>query len=153
VLFAGVEKVESILGFFDSDRVLVGAVFEDELLEVEECPFVVDFLSHLDESPPCVLGSQPGAFGTLSVSDNELDLKDLLQNGSREDLSDESCFSQGSRGKPLPDQNGAHFFLDCQLESQPLAVRLCPEKVCIHKPDFLETFELAEADGKQFARL
>jgi hypothetical protein len=32
----GVEKVDAVLGLLDIDGVLVGAVLEDELLEVEE---------------------------------------------------------------------------------------------------------------------
>lgn len=50
------EEIEAIFDFFDADSVFVCAVFEDELFEVEERPFVVDFLADLDERFPGVLG-------------------------------------------------------------------------------------------------
>ena len=86
VLLAREEKVETVLDFGDLEGVLVHAVLEDELLEVQERPLVVDFLSDLDEGAPGVLGGQPRALLALGALDDVLDLEDLLQNRSREDL-------------------------------------------------------------------
>lgn len=55
MLSTRVEKVETVLDFFDGDGVLVGAVLEDELFEVEEGTLVIDFLPNLDEGAPGVL--------------------------------------------------------------------------------------------------
>lgn len=93
MLLAREEKVETVLDFGDLERVLVHAVLEDELLEVQERPLVVDFLSDLDEGTPGVLGGQPRALLALSALDDVLDLEDLLQNRSREDL---CVFRRGS---------------------------------------------------------
>lgn len=86
VLLAREEKVETVLDFGDLESVLVHAVLEDELLEVQERPLVVDFLSDLDEGTPGVLGGQPRALLALGALDDVLDLEDLLQHCSREDL-------------------------------------------------------------------
>ena len=77
MLLAREEKVETVLDFGDLERVLVHAVLEDELF---------DFLSDLDEGTPGVLGGQPRALLALGALDDVLDLEDLLQNRSREDL-------------------------------------------------------------------
>lgn len=50
------EEIETILDFFNADSIFICAVFEDELFEVEERPFMVDFLADLNESFPGVLG-------------------------------------------------------------------------------------------------
>lgn len=86
VLLRGVEKVETVLDLLDTDRVLVGVVLQDELLEVEEGALVVDLLADLDERSPSVLRGETGALGALRALDDVLDLEDLLQNGGREDL-------------------------------------------------------------------
>lgn len=86
VLLAREEKVETVLDFGDLEGILVHAVLEDELLEVQERPLVVDFLSDLDEGTPGVLGGQPRALLALGALDDVFDLEDLLQNRSREDL-------------------------------------------------------------------
>lgn len=50
------EEIETILDFFNAHGIFICTVFEDELFEVEERPFMVDFLADLDEGFPCVLG-------------------------------------------------------------------------------------------------
>lgn len=86
VLLGRIEEVEAVLDLLHRDGVLVGVVLEDELLEVEERPLVVDLLSHLDKRAPRVLGRQTRALRALRTLDEVLDLKNLLQNRRREDL-------------------------------------------------------------------
>lgn len=50
------EEIESIFNFCYRDTVPIGVVLENELFEVQEGTFVVDFLSDLDHRSPGVLG-------------------------------------------------------------------------------------------------
>jgi hypothetical protein len=61
-------------------------VLENELLEVEEGSLVVDLLSDLYDGAPGVFRCELCAVRALRVGDDELDLKDLLQDSRREDL-------------------------------------------------------------------
>ena len=81
-----VEKVQSILHLLHRDRVLLRSVLEDELLEEEERPLVRNLLPDLHESLPSVLRGQLRAVGALAVLNEELDLKDLLQDRRGQDL-------------------------------------------------------------------
>lgn len=86
VLLGRVEKVETVLDLGDLKRVLVDAVLEDELLEVQERALVVDLLPDLDERAPGVLCGESRALGALGADNDILDLEDLLQDCRREDL-------------------------------------------------------------------
>lgn len=86
MLLGRVEEVESVLDLLHADRILVGVVLEDELLEVEERPLVVDLLANLHERAPGVLGGETSALGALSSLDDVLDFEDLLEDGGGEDL-------------------------------------------------------------------
>jgi len=50
------EEIESVLDFFDVDGVLVCAVLENQLLEVQECSLMRNFLSDLDDRSPRIGG-------------------------------------------------------------------------------------------------
>lgn len=78
------EEIDPVRHFFDIDCFFVSALLEDELFEVEECALVRDFLPHLNNSAPCVVGVGFGALGTLSVLLHELDLEGLLEDGALE---------------------------------------------------------------------
>jgi len=85
-LFLSKEEIQSILDFSDRNTIPIGVVFENELFDVEESTFVVDFLSDLNERSPGVLRSESGTFGTLSSLNNVFDFEDLLKNRRSEDL-------------------------------------------------------------------
>lgn len=63
-------------------------MFEDQLLKEKERPFVRDLLAHLDERFPRILRRDLGAVRTLSVLNDVLDLKYLLQYSGGENLDD-----------------------------------------------------------------
>lgn len=99
MLLGTVEEVESVLDLGDRNGVLVRAVLEDELLQVEEGAFVVNLLPHLDHCSPGVFRRQPCALGALGTRNDVLDLEDLLENRRREDLARESSRVSSCRGK------------------------------------------------------
>lgn len=74
-----VEKVQAIPDFLHGNRVFLSSVFEDKLLEEQECALMRDFLSDLNEGFPGVFGGKPCTVWTLCVLDEELDLKYLLE--------------------------------------------------------------------------
>jgi hypothetical protein len=50
-----IKEVEAVLNFFDGYGIFLRRMFEDELFEEKEGPFVRDFLPDLDECLPGVL--------------------------------------------------------------------------------------------------
>jgi len=56
-------------------------MLKDELLKEQEGTFMRDFLSDLNKGFPGVLGSKSCAVWTLCILDEELDLKDLFEDG------------------------------------------------------------------------
>ena len=50
-----IKEIQAVSCFLDTNRILLRRVLEDELLEVQERPFVVHFLSDLDHGFPRVL--------------------------------------------------------------------------------------------------
>ena len=56
-------------------------VFQDELLKVEESPFVRNLLTHLHDSSPCVGCKTLCTIWTLVVRDNVFNLEGLLEDG------------------------------------------------------------------------
>ena len=50
-----IKEIQAVSRFLDTNRILLRRVLEDELLEVQERPFVVHFLSDLDHGFPRVL--------------------------------------------------------------------------------------------------
>ena len=77
-----VEEVQAIPDFLHGDGVLLSSMFEDELLEKQEGTLMRDLLSDLNKGFPGVLGSESCAVWTLRVLDEELDLKNLFEDGS-----------------------------------------------------------------------
>jgi hypothetical protein len=73
-----VEKIKTVFHFLDRDGVLLGIMLENELLKVEESPFMGDFLSNLYKGLPSVFGSESCAIGTLPMLNKVFDLEGLL---------------------------------------------------------------------------
>jgi hypothetical protein len=121
------EKVETIWCFFDVGGVGVHVVFQDELFQKEECTFVVDLLTDLSDSVPCVLSSNTSAFVALLPQDDKLDDKDLLQDGSSENL-----------------------FLDGQFHFETLAVWLSVNKAGVHQFHFVQSSNSLHAQREKF---
>jgi hypothetical protein len=86
MLSTRIEKVETVFTFADGHGISIRSMLQDELFEVEESALVVDLLSYLDDSSPCIFRCETGAVWTLSILDDELDLKHLLQYGRSKDL-------------------------------------------------------------------
>ena len=61
-------------------------MFEDKLLKKQEGTLMRDLLSDLNEGFPGVLSGKPCAVRTLCVLDEELDLEDLFEDRSSQDL-------------------------------------------------------------------
>ena len=81
-----VKEVEPIPHFLHTNGVLLSSMFQDELLEEEESPFMRNLLADLDESLPGVLRSEFSAIAALRVLDDVLHLEDLLEYCRCEDL-------------------------------------------------------------------
>lgn len=73
-----VEKVQTITNFLHRDRVLLCAVFEDQLLKEQERAFMGDFLADLNKGFPCIFGGEASAIWTLSVLDEVFDFERLF---------------------------------------------------------------------------
>lgn len=52
----GEEEIQTVLGFLDVHGILVGAVLQDQLLQVQESTLVGDLLANLNRGSPCVVG-------------------------------------------------------------------------------------------------
>lgn len=81
-----IEEVQSVLDLLDADRILVGTVLQDELLQIQERPLVRHFLTDLNDRLPSILGCELGAVRALAVQNDILNLEDLLQDRGSEDL-------------------------------------------------------------------
>ena len=81
-----VKEVKTISDFFYRDGILLSVVFEDKLFQVQECPFMRNFLSDLNHGFPGVFSSQFCAIRTLTVLNEILDLKNLFQDRVRQNL-------------------------------------------------------------------
>jgi len=81
-----VEEVQAISDFLHGDGIFLSSMFEDELLEEQEGTLMGDLLSDLNKSFPGVLGSKSCAVWTLCVLDEELDLEDLFEDRSSQNL-------------------------------------------------------------------
>lgn len=86
MLASGIEEVETVLGLFDRNRVLICIVLEDDLFQIQEGTLVVYFLTYLHQRSPHVLGSQTTTGGTLGVLDHIFYLENLLQYGGSQNL-------------------------------------------------------------------
>jgi hypothetical protein len=73
-----VKKVQTILDLLNRDRVLLGTMLEDELLEIKKGAFVRNFLPNLDESLPCVFGCKFGTIWALRMLYKVFNLEGLF---------------------------------------------------------------------------
>lgn len=46
----------------------------------------------------------------------------------------------------------AHLFLNSQLDLDPLRMRFCPDEPGVDQTDFIQSFELLQADREEFSR-
>lgn len=86
VIPLGKVEVYAVVHLLNVDGVLVGAMLEDELLEVEESALVRDLLADLDDGAPGVVRVRLCAVGALVVVLDVLDLERLLHDGALGDL-------------------------------------------------------------------
>lgn len=70
----------------DVGALAVRAVLENELLQIEEGPFVVHPLSDLHDRRPCVVRESSGAVLALLISHDEGNRHGLLKDGPVADL-------------------------------------------------------------------
>lgn len=158
MLFGGVKEIESVLDFLYADRVLVGVVLKDELLEVQERSLVVDLLSDLNQRTPGVLGGETSALGTLGALDDVLDLENLLEDCGGEDLCEGDPTRVSSRLLPSPapprmKKTKTHLLLDRKLDPQPFTMRLRPDESRVNQSNLAQSLELPQTNGEQFPRL
>jgi hypothetical protein len=114
-----VEKVKAVLYFLNGDSVFVRAMLEDKLFKVKECPFMIHFLSHLNEGVPSVLCCKLGAIRTLAMHDHIFDFKYLLKNRIRENLVSISDLVR-SRSSPRRGTRQMYLFLYSKFNPKPL---------------------------------
>jgi len=62
-----IEEVQTVLHLFQGNCILLRPVLQDELLKVQECAFMWNFLPDLDKCLPGVLRGQFRTVGALSV--------------------------------------------------------------------------------------
>ena len=82
VIPLGEVEVYTVVHLLDVDRILVGAMLKDKLLEVEEGSLVRDFLADLDDSAPGIVCVGLCTIGALVVVLDVLDLEGLLHDGA-----------------------------------------------------------------------
>ena len=56
VIPLGEEEIQTVLRFLDVHGILVGAVLQNQLLQVQEGTLVGDLLANLNRGSPCVVG-------------------------------------------------------------------------------------------------
>ena len=88
-------------------------VFDNHLLKIQECSFMVDFLSQLDNTIPAIIRHSTSASIALLSLDWICNVKFLLKNCS------------------------VYFFLNSQSNDQSSRMGLCPNKSCFNKTDFI----------------
>lgn len=81
-----VEEIKTVSDLLNRDGILLRAVLENKLLQVEECPFVGNFLSNLHQCSPGVLRSKTSTIRALAVLNEVLDFECLLEYSVGEDL-------------------------------------------------------------------
>lgn len=126
----GVEKVKTIPDFLHGDGVLLRAVLQDELFQEQESPLMRDLLANLDERLPGVLRCELRTVRALTILDQILNLKHLLEYCGGEDL-----------------------LLDGEGYAETFGVRLCPDEVRLGEADLVEALQLLQADREEFLRL
>lgn len=84
--FLCIEKVKTIFDFFDGDRVFMSVMFEDQLLQEQECSLVRNLLPYLEYRFPSILRGQFCAIGALSMLNDVFHFEHLLDDGGGEDL-------------------------------------------------------------------
>ena len=94
-------------------------MFENQLLEVQESPFVMDLLPDLYQSLPGVLCCKFSAIWTLSMLYKVLDFKGLLENSVREDLSKCSLSRRGKERSCVAPLFGSSSLLVIVLNEAP----------------------------------
>lgn len=109
-------EIETLAEVFllDVDDLISNTGFEDHLLEEQESPLVINFLSDLNLRVPemwrvCFL-----AITTLKVLDDEIDRECLLQQRAGQD-----------------------FLLDSNLDLESFGMSLCPDEVGVDEFDAL----------------
>lgn len=123
-------EVEAVGHLLDADGVGVGAVLEDELLEVQEGALVVHLLARLHDGLPRVIGEAGRAGRALHHLHDELDDEHLLEDGRREDL-----------------------LLHGDLDLKPSRVGLGPHEAGVDELDLVHALDALQAEGEELARL
>ena len=81
-------EVQAMASFalLDTHALVLGVVLQHQLLKEEECPFVINFLSHLHLRLPQMWCVSPLAVLTLQISHHQFDNESLLQHRPRQHL-------------------------------------------------------------------
>lgn len=109
-------EVNAVVHFLDVDRILVCAVLQNSLLEIQKGPFVRHLLSDLNARPPGIVRVTLCAIGALVVVLRVFDLETLLHDGAI-----------------------AQIRLHRNLDFDAPRVRFCPDEACIDDAQLVET--------------
>jgi hypothetical protein len=102
-------EIQTVLRLLDIDCILVCAVLQNELLEVQECTFVGDLLAKLDGCAPGVVGETLLTIRALLCSDDVLNLEALLNDCTLESLLLNRKFDLHTTGVRLrPNETGVN---------------------------------------------
>jgi len=123
------EKVDTVVHLLDIDGVLVRAVLQNRLLEVQKGPLVGHLLPHLHTGTPGVVGIALGAVGALLVVLCVFHLEALLHDGALANL-------------------GLHR----DLYFYPSRMGFGPDEAGVDDAELVQAAQFLEAEGKQFAR-
>lgn len=124
------EKVQAVLRLLDVDCILVRAILQHQLLQVEERPLVRHLLSNLNCSSERMVGKALHAVRTLLCRNHVLHLEGLLDNRALESL-----------------------LLDRDLDLDTPRVGFSPDETGIDDSDFGQATESAQTDRQQLLRL
>lgn len=117
-------KIKTIMDFLNSKALFGCIMLDDELFKEQEGPLVIDSLSDLSHCYPSVRSVRFLAVVALLVRQNVLHYEALLKKGSVH-----------------------NFFLNGQLNLEPLRMRFSIDESGVYKFDVFHAFKLLEADG------
>lgn len=86
IVSCGEVKVEAMLCLLNVDRILMGAILQDQLLEVEERPLVWHLLPNLNDGSEGMVGETLHTVRALLCGNDVFDLECLLDDGALEGL-------------------------------------------------------------------
>ena len=144
-----IKEIQPIFHLLDPHRIFLRAVLQDELFEKQKCTFVCDLLTDLNECLPCIFRGEFGTVGTLGMLYEVFDFKDLLEDGSSENL---RVTRFRTDAKTASEGRTTHLFLDRERDAQALRVWFRPDEMCLGEAHLVESLEPFQTQRQKLLR-